>query len=58
MANIVVQGIMMKEEPNAIFHNSKFFVPIAESLFIDLCDFFDENNPSLPNVFVHVSVKW
>jgi hypothetical protein len=50
MANIVVQGIMMKEEPNAIFHNSKFSIPIAKSLFINLCNSFDEDDPSLPNV--------
>jgi hypothetical protein len=58
MANIFVQCIMMKEEPNENFHNLKFSIPIAKSLFIDLCDFFDENDPSLPNVLVPISVKW
>ncbi len=44
----------MKEKPIIIFHNSKFSVPIVESLFINFCDSFDEDGPSPPNVVVHV----
>ncbi len=54
MANIVVEGVLMKEEPNAIFDNSKFFVPIVESSFINLCDFSNEDNPSLLDVVVPI----
>ncbi len=42
----------MKEEPNVIFHNSKFYVLTTESSFINLCDSFDKDNPTLPNVVV------
>ncbi len=54
MANIVAKGIVMKEKPTMIFHDSKFFVPITESSFIDFCDSFDENGPSPPNVVVPI----
>jgi hypothetical protein len=47
-------GVLMKEKPIIIFHNSKFSVPIVESLFINFCDSFDEDGPSPPNVVVHV----
>ncbi len=57
MANIVTKGVMMKEEPVAISHDLKYFDPIVESSFINLCDFFDENDPSLLDVVVHVSVN-
>jgi hypothetical protein len=57
MANIVVKGVIMKEKPNAISHNSNFFVSILESSFINLCDFTNENDPSLLDVVVHVSVN-
>ncbi len=43
---------MIKEEPIMFFHNSKFFVLIIESSFIDLCNSFDENDPSLLDVVV------
>jgi hypothetical protein len=52
VANIVVDNVVMKEEPNLVFHNLKFFVPMAKSLFIDLCDSSYEDGPPFPNVFV------
>jgi len=57
MANIIAKGIVMKERPTMIFHDSKFFVPITESSFIDLCDSFDENGPSPPDVVVPISMN-
>jgi hypothetical protein len=57
MANIVVQGIVMKEEPNGVYPNSKFFVPIMESSFIDLCDSSNEDNLSLPDVVIPIFVN-
>jgi hypothetical protein len=57
MANITVKGFVMKEEPNLVSHNSKFSISIAKSLLINLCDSFDEDNPSLPDVVVLVSVN-
>jgi hypothetical protein len=39
VANIVAKGVMMKEKPNAISHDSKFSIPIVESSFINLCDY-------------------
>jgi hypothetical protein len=47
----------MKEKPIANFHNSKSFVLITKSLFINLCDFSDENSPSPYNLVVHVSAN-
>ncbi len=47
-------GVLMKEKPITIFHDSKFFVLIVESWFINLCDFFDEDSPSPLDVVVHV----
>jgi hypothetical protein len=54
VANIIMGGILMKEKPIAIFHDSKFSVPIAKSLFINLCDSSDEDSPSPLDVVVHV----
>jgi hypothetical protein len=42
MANIVAKGIMMKEEPNLVSHDSKFPVLMAKSSFINLYDFFEK----------------
>ncbi len=56
MANIA-EGVLMKEEPIVVFHNLKFYVMIAKSLFIDLCDFSNEDDPSLPDVVVYVSMN-
>jgi hypothetical protein len=50
MANIATKGVVMKEEPNVVFHDSKFFVLIMESSFINLCDYFNKDDPSLPVV--------
>jgi hypothetical protein len=46
VANIVVKGILMKEEPITTFHDSMFFVSIIKSLFINLCDFFEKDGPA------------
>ncbi len=42
----------MKEEPNPVSHNLMFSISMAKSSFIDLCDFSDEDNPSLPDMVV------
>ncbi len=52
VANILTEGVMMKEKSNLVSHNLKFFIPMAESTFINLCDSFEEDGPSLPNVVV------
>jgi hypothetical protein len=54
MANITVKGILTKEKPIAISHNSKFYVSVAKSSFINLCDSSDEDGRSFPNVVVPV----
>jgi hypothetical protein len=58
MANIVVKGVMMKEQPNPVSHNSKFFVLMVESPFITLCDSFNGDDPSLLNVVVPFCVNF
>jgi hypothetical protein len=58
MANIVVIGVVMKEEPKLVSHDSKFSIPMAKSSFINLCDFSDENGPSLPNVVFPLCVNF
>jgi hypothetical protein len=45
VANIIVEGIVMKEKPNPISHDLKCFVSMAKSSFINLCDHFDEDDP-------------
>ncbi len=57
MANIATEGVLMKEEPTVVFNDFKFFVLITKSLFIDLCDFFNKEDLSLPDVVVHVSMN-
>ncbi len=57
VANIAMKGVLMKEEPIVVSHSSKFSVLITKSSFINLCDSFDENDCSLPNVIVFVLVK-
>jgi hypothetical protein len=57
VTNIAAKGILMKEKPIAIFHDLKFFVSIVKSLFINLCDSFDKNGPSPPNVLILVSMN-
>jgi len=52
VANIATKGVLMKEEPIVVSHSSKFSVLITKSSFINLCDSFDENDCSLPNVIV------
>jgi len=56
MANFAVENILIKEEPIAISHNWKFYIFIAKSSFIDLCDSFDKDGPS-PLEVGHVSVN-
>jgi hypothetical protein len=57
MTNIVVKGVVMKEEPNLVSHNSKFFVSMVESSFVDLCFFSNEDDPSLLDVVVLLYVN-
>jgi hypothetical protein len=57
VANIVAGGIMMKEEPNLISHDSKFYILMAKSSFIDLCDSFHKEGSSFPNVVVPIFVN-
>ncbi len=40
-----------------VFHDSKFFVSIVESSFINICDSFEEDGPSPPVVVVLVFVN-
>ncbi len=47
----------MKEEPNLVSHDSKFPVLMAKSSFINLYDFFEEDNPSLLDVVVPLCVN-
>ncbi len=54
MANIAIESILMKEEPTMVFHDSKFSIWIAKSLFIDFYDYFNEDNLSLLDVLVLV----
>ncbi len=48
---------MMKEKPNPISHNSKFFVLVAKFSFINLCDYSNKDIPSLPNMVVPLCVN-
>jgi hypothetical protein len=54
MANIAMKGILMKEKPTIVSHNTKFFISVAESSFINLCDSSNEDGPSFPNVVVPI----
>jgi hypothetical protein len=54
VANIIVQGIMMKEEPNAIFPYLKFSILILKSSFINICDSSDEDDLTLLDVTVPI----
>jgi hypothetical protein len=58
MANIVVKGVMMKEEPKLVFHGLKFYILMVKSLFIDLYVFSDENDPSLLDVVISLCVNF
>ncbi len=53
VANIVAKGIL-KEKPTVVSNNLKFFIPAAESSFINLCDSPNEDGPSFVNVVVPV----
>lgn len=57
VANIATEGILMKEKPTMVFHDSKFFILIVESLFIDFCDSFNKDNPSFLHVLVPIFVN-
>jgi hypothetical protein len=48
---------MTKEDPSAISHKSKFYVLIAGSSSINLCDSFDDNRHSFLDVVVLVFVN-
>jgi len=52
VVNITEEGIVMKEELNPVSHDLKFSLSMVESLFINLCDSFDEDNPSLLDVVI------
>ncbi len=54
VANIVAKGVTMKEKPNPISHDAKFFILMAKSSFIDFCDSINKDGPSFPDVVVHV----
>jgi hypothetical protein len=58
VTNIVAEGVMMKEKPNAIFHDLIFFVLITESSFINLYDSSDKDDPTFPNVIVPNSMNF
>jgi hypothetical protein len=49
---------MIKEEPILISHDLKFYVSMAKSSFINLCDSSNEDDLSLPNVFVPISMNY
>jgi len=51
MANIVAQGVMMKEKRNVVFPNSKV------SSFINLCDSFDKDDLAIPVVVILISMN-
>jgi hypothetical protein len=57
MANIAMEGILMKEEPTMVSHDSKFSILIVESLFINFCDSFNKDNPSFLHVLVPIFVN-
>jgi hypothetical protein len=51
VVNIVAQGVMMKEKPNAVSPNSKV------SLFIDLCDSSNEDDLAIHVVVIPISMN-
>jgi hypothetical protein len=57
LVNIFVEGVMMKEKPNLVSHDLNFYILVVKSSFIDICDSFDENGPSLPDVVVHLCMN-
>ncbi len=57
VANIAAENVLMKEEPITVSHNLKFFVSIMQSSFINLCDSFDKDNLSPPDVVVPISMN-
>ncbi len=57
MANIVAENILMNEKPTTVSRDSKFSIMIIKSLFIDLCDSFDKNEPSLFDVVIPIFVN-
>jgi hypothetical protein len=57
VANIVVEGLLMKEEPIMVSHYLKLLVSILKTLFIDICDSSNKDNLSPPNVIVLVSMN-
>jgi hypothetical protein len=57
VANIDAEAVVMKEEPNLVSHNLKYFVPMVKSLFIDLCDSSDKDGPFCLDVVVLLCVN-
>jgi len=54
VVNIVTEGIMIKEKPIMLSHNSKFSILIMESLFIDFYDSSNKENLSFLDILVLV----
>jgi hypothetical protein len=52
VANITMKDVVMKEEPNLVSHDSKFSILMAKSSFIDLCNYSNEDSPSILDVVV------
>ncbi len=57
VANITIKDVVIKEEPNLVSHDLKFSVVMAESSFIDLCNYSNEDSPSLLDVVVPLYVN-
>jgi len=55
--NIIVEGVVMKEEPNLVSQDLKFSILMVESLFINLCDSSNKNGPSFFDVVVPLCVN-
>jgi len=58
VVNIIAKNIMKKEEPNLVSHDSKFYILMAKSSFINLCDYSNKDSPSLHNVVVSVFMNF
>ncbi len=57
VTNIAMEGILMKEGPTMVSHDSKFSILIVESLFINFYDYFNKDNPSFLDVLVTIFVN-
>jgi hypothetical protein len=57
VANIAMRGILIKEKPTIVSHNSKFSILIAKSSFIDLCDSSNKDGPSPLDVVITIFIN-